>query len=635
MERNVRLKWVTLLVGVGILLGTVHCDAINPKKDDDNGLLLGLLLLNQRQPEFAVSMVGEIRIPGPNNGLVWDQSAFPGANTNQKRYASARRMVLENQEGSDSLLDKDISQITSGADAKGKFSFAFRLRRANSALRIRGLGLSPDQLANLNLDQAGNSAVGDNPANYQTPKGTITFNLVVDNANPTALEQIQGLQVDSQDFTFSVLQIRTFRVGTYDLPNPTIGEQVCDGKRLRGAPQIKSGEISQSETWEGGILLQGTVQVAAGVTITVKPGTVIFGQRGSSIFFLQSGNSVAKLNAVGTAQDPICWTSSSRPGSRFPGDWGGIVTIGNAGATRTALTEGTTPKVYGGAAGSPIVENVVMKYNIVEFGGNEVAPGDELNNLSMYASSSKLEYVQAHRGLDDQFEAWGGVADWNKLLATGGLDDDYDLDEGITGTIKNIIGHKYPVACGGSPSGDPHGFEMDGTHSGSANQGSNCGSGGAPPANPLNRCTDVTVENITLIGANISSGDAMRLRDGFAGTVKKAVVWNFQGNGSQIIRADIAGGFPANKTTLQDIALPSSPPNGIGSTVTGEGPSPSNVATILTALPIRSLGATEGGGCGFGPEKPDYRLTDSVPNIYAGGAAEGEWYKDWTVYRAR
>ena len=41
----------------------------------------------------------------------------------------------------------------------------------------------------------------------------------------------------------------------------------------------------------------------------------------------------AKITAIGTAAAPIVFTSSRQPGQRQPGDWGGLIIIGNAPTT--------------------------------------------------------------------------------------------------------------------------------------------------------------------------------------------------------------------------------------------------------------------------------------------------------------
>ena len=73
--------------------------------------------------------------------------------------------------------------------------------------------------------------------------------------------------------------------------------------------------------------ISGFVQVPAGVTLTIEPGTTILGDYntvGSSLFILRGG----RIMACGTAAAPIVFTSSQPEGQRMPGDWGGLVIVG-------------------------------------------------------------------------------------------------------------------------------------------------------------------------------------------------------------------------------------------------------------------------------------------------------------------
>jgi hypothetical protein len=335
------------------------------------------------------------------------------------------------------------------------------------------------------------------------------------------------------------------------------------------------------------------------------------------LFVLPGG----KLITQGTKDKPVCFTSAQTPGSRFPGDWGGIVIIGNAKGTRSTTTEGTTPATYG--SGNDDTDNSgSLKYTIIEFAGNEVAPGDELNALSLYTvgSGTQIEYVQVHRGLDDGFEAWGGNLNMKYLVATGGLDDDYDLDEGFIGSIEYAIGHKYPASCGGSFSTDPHGFEMDGVHASPAN---GCSTGNAA------RCTSPNLQYFTMIGQNIAGGEAARLREGFAGTISHSVFYNF--GATNFIGGGNTSGYPNNSYTITNTVYGQS-----GKTNTINPESTSAIQMNLASLPIVSEGNVP--SCGFEADKPDYttNTASGAPNtVGASGNNAGKWWEGWTVYRAR
>lgn len=587
MKRIINRSLVLALIAL-MGLTTVNC----PGKKDDNTLLFAGLALLLNQPEYTVVLTGTLKTSG---GLPIKDGKV--TITDASGVLSSGQAAL-----SDFTTCQTNSYATAGTAGAldGEFVLSFRLTSLTGNLTlsaVEAVGADNTTACSTVTALAGTA--------FTNSLGDGTLGVNIDLSNRT---NVAAFPVTAAGYSVTVKSVNVFVKGEYPIVSPTVGENVCDGKRLSGGPVIKSGSISASETWSGGILLQGTVFIETGAIITVTPGTAIFGQRGSSIFFKQG----SKLVSNGTAADPICWSSASALGSRFPGDWGGIVAIGTSGASRASNTEGTTPQGYGGAIGSD-VENINLSYNIVEFAGNEVAPGDELNNLSIYASKSVLSHVQVHRGLDDGVEAWGGSGTWSNLLATGGLDDDFDLDEAFTGTMTNLIGHKYPSTCGGSFSTDPHGFEMDGTDA-TSGAGSSCASGS------LNRCTNPTITNVTLVGASIAAGQGMRLREGFAGTINRAIIFGFAD--AAAVSTSTSGTFPAVTGTISNLAYETGKTTAI--TPTG--------STTITATPITSDGSTA--NCGFGDTKPDYRTIGSLSGTYIGGAST-EWYKDWTVYRAR
>jgi hypothetical protein len=582
MKKSIK-KSLQIAIFAILALGISNCDIINPPKKDDNSglLLLGAFLLNQQSYQATVSIVGKLK----------NADGTDLANTaTSVVYLQGSGSALESGSSATDFTTRNYSGATPASD-NGNFSLTFRISSPDAVLNFTGR-TNPNAT---NTDRGSAS-------NYTTDKGSFRMTVKV---NQNALDRTDQVTItDATGLQTTVISVLIAVRGVYSLPNPTVGEQVCDGNRLSSGPVVKQGTISSPETWRGGILLRGTVTVNS--AITVEPGTVIFGERGSSLFILGAN----KLTAIGTAANPICWTSASSPGSRFPGDWGGIVTVGNSGASRTSNTEGTTPQPYGSGS-LPGTVNLEMEYNIVEFGGNEVAPGDELNNLSMYASNTKLTNVQAHRGLDDQFEAWGGNLDWRNLLATGGLDDDYDLDEGVGGTITNAIAHKYPAICGGSFSTDPHSLEWDGIHD---NGTPACGT------SLISRCTTVTLNKFTLIGANVTSGQAGRLRERVVATITNGIHYGF------------VEGFNSRDTgtavTVTNVRVDKPNIEGAGSTIGAV------TNDLGTTLPITSDGGVST-NCGFGATKPDYTLISGVAATGFGGAADGKFWESWAVFRAR
>ncbi|MBC7790355.1 MAG: fibronectin type III domain-containing protein [Anaerolineae bacterium] len=219
--------------------------------------------------------------------------------------------------------------------------------------------------------------------------------------------------------------------------------------------------------------IQGYVRIASGATLTIQPGTRILGDfntPGSSLFVTRG----AKIVAIGTAANPIVFTSSQPVGSRKPGDWGGLVIVGNARINRNSagtsiFTEGPTTARQDYANGTDDNDNSgTLRYVRIEFAGYAETTNEELNSLSMYAvgRGTTIEYVQTMAGLDDSFEWFGGTVDGRYLVSYESGDDHFDWTEGYRGRNQFLIAfqsQQIPQRAGaGSLSTDPNGFEGDG-----------------------------------------------------------------------------------------------------------------------------------------------------------------------------
>jgi len=237
-----------------------------------------------------------------------------------------------------------------------------------------------------------------------------------------------------------------------------------------------TGDITASRTLFADTLyvLSGYVKVQDGATLTIEAGTKIVGDSavtGSSLWILRG----ATIDAEGTAAAPIVFTSMREAGDRKPGDWGGIIIIGNGIINRT----GGTILTEGGAAGE--AENYAggvdnednsgtLRYVRIEFAGFDVSngAGQELNTLSSYAvgHGTTYEYIESMAGLDDAFEYWGGAVDGRYLVSYESGDDHFDWTEGYRGRNQFLIAFQnqrlLPNPGSGVVSADPRGFEGDG-----------------------------------------------------------------------------------------------------------------------------------------------------------------------------
>jgi hypothetical protein len=290
--------------------------------------------------------------------------------------------------------------------------------------------------------------------------------------------------------------------------------------------------------------LVGYVKVQSRAVLTIEPGTRIVGDAptpGSSLWILRG----ARIEANGTAAEPIVFTSAKPAGSRAPGDWGGLIIVGNGIINRgdaNTLTEGPAgvSEAYGG--GNNNNDNSgTLRYVRIEFAGYDVSQGggQELNALSLYAvgRGTTLEYVQTMAGLDDSFEWFGGAVDGRYLVSYESGDDHFDASEGYVGRNQFLIGFQsqrlVPAPGTGTFSSDPRGFEIDGCE---PKTGSSCS---ITPGSVSTPYTMPVFANFTIIGTgNLASipgdGNGMVLRRGTGGNWYNGIVARWKGIGISV-----------------------------------------------------------------------------------------------------
>src|SRR4051812_30089561 len=151
--------------------------------------------------------------------------------------------------------------------------------------------------------------------------------------------------------------------------------------------------VTANTTWATGqtVLLQGQIYVTSNAVLTIQPGVVIRGSSaiaGSGLFICTG----SKLMAVGTASNPIVFTSDQPAGGRSIGDWGGVILMGLANNNNPGginNIEGIAPSPltqYGGATSPNDNDNSGdLEYIRIEFPGYVYAPNKEINGLTMGA----------------------------------------------------------------------------------------------------------------------------------------------------------------------------------------------------------------------------------------------------------
>ena len=459
-------------------------------------------------------------------------------------------------------------------------------------------------------------------------------------------------------------------------------EQSTTTLALGAFTKVVTGDITTNTTWyrDTTYTLDGFIHVANGATLTIESGTTIkgdFNTVGSSLFVLRG----AKIIAIGTAALPIVFTSSQPVGQRKPGDWGGLIIVGNAVINRTGVeieiegtntaagtTPGTNYKVTYNGGTTDTDNSGELRYVRVEYAGYAPTANAELNSFSFAAvgSGTKLSFLQAMAGLDDSFEFWGGAVDATNLVSYEAGDDHFDMSEGYHGRLQYLIALQAArlqarTGLPGGPSSDPQGIENDG-----------CDGAGCINGRNQQPYTTPVVANFTLIGTNdialtgTSGGIGVLLRRGTGGYYVNGLVarWpraaisirdseTFLRAGSaavpdlattdlavlNVLIAESALAFQtgtgqnsfdmAANAIVQDAALTSAVvtafPATIGSTTT---------AAAFDWTPVAGSPAATGGLTTFTGKLATAAGSAVTATAYRGAAAPGgtKWWQGWTVY---
>lgn len=275
----------------------------------------------------------------------------------------------------------------------------------------------------------------------------------------------------------------------------TVKGEIENGATL---PKIITEDITLTKN--NSYKLSGGVHVKAGATLNIEEGVKItaIDDETPDYILVEQG---AKINAVGTAENPIVMTSELKE----RGGWGGIHICGKA---HTNVEGGNGKSEIGNAAygGNDESDNSgTLKYIRLEYTGFALDSEHESNGVSFYGvgNGTTVEYLQAYKGKDDGFEFFGGSVNVRNLVVTSCGDDSFDWTEGWNGKAQFLVAYQEETeSCDCL-------MECD-------NNGDN--NAASPVAHP-------TIANITLVGNNNADKNrGIRLREGTQVSLYNAIV---------------------------------------------------------------------------------------------------------------
>lgn len=376
-------------------------------------------------------------------------------------------------------------------------------------------------------------------------------------------------------------------------------------------------ELTNDVVWT----INGTVKVHSGATLTIPPCTRLEGtaEPAGVLAVLPGG----RIEAEGTADAPILFTSEALEGERAAGQWGGLVLLGRAPITRanggtTAIYEGLTDAdfTYGGSL--PEDDSGVLSHVRIEFGGYEIFPDKEVNGLSMagVGSGTTIDHVMVSNTLDDCFEWWGGTVEANHLIANNCGDDYFDGDEGWAGGGQFWFGRRNIDSV---DSDDPNGLEMDSINDGTEPR------------------TNFAMRDITLCSTGEESQRpgphfGMVLRELVTGTINNLALVGFE-YGIDTRDAFVEDDVVITNSTAWDLL------SGLGAPDTTNNDAGFDDETVFTAQPTNDLDPAAPpftlAEC-LDPAGPDATVIDSAMGAFPNAAAVANWgldgsWIDWST----
>ena len=244
-------------------------------------------------------------------------------------------------------------------------------------------------------------------------------------------------------------------------------------------------------------LIVGKVYVANNAMLTIEPGTLIRGDFDTKGMLIVTKGS--KIIANGEESNPIVFTSNKSASERKPGDWGGIVVMGESNVNKFGnigylnLNLDSKYNIYGGD--NPKSNSGILNYVRIEFAGGKNRGVYDACSLSLagIGIGTKIDFVQVSYSKVDSFEFFGGQINTNNLLSFRASKDDFDFTAGIQAKINNSVAIRNSYF---SDSGKCRAFEID-----SYDLVSN--------ADLTKKLTKVIANNITLINEEVENTDGL------------------------------------------------------------------------------------------------------------------------------
>lgn len=424
-------------------------------------------------------------------------------------------------------------------------------------------------------------------------------------------------------------------------------------------------DITTDTTWtaDNEYLLGGPVWVRDGATLTIEPGTTIYGFEAEGA--VTPGSLIvtrgSRIIADGTPEDPIVFTAlAERDGIDDDGDpatptipvtledsglWGGLVILGNAVLNKPnddgkdfgefkveGFPTDTASDLVSYGGNDDTDDSGILRYVSIRYGGRELTTDNEINGLTLGAvgSGTTIEYIEVFNNSDDGVEFFGGTVDTKHMIMAFNEDEAFDIDQGYRGRAQFWFAIQKDVGAGSN-----FGGEHDG------------GDGDDKSLEPFAR---TTVYNATFIGGgsnNPQENGAFRLKDNFAGQYHNSIFTGFRDYAVRIDddltkeRANTEGDLSFENNIWYDIGTYDGTPESL--TRNGSAEELANVSEkgnvyanpFLGGTSRRSFGGLDprpldGGAAYTGDQSPLPNDTFYTQVDYKGAFGAENWAAGWT-----
>ncbi len=367
------------------------------------------------------------------------------------------------------------------------------------------------------------------------------------------------------------------------------------------------------------------------VTLTIAPGSILYGATGQSWLAVNRGNKIA---AAGSASQPIIFTSRDNVlglnDDTSQGQWGGVVLMGRGRVTDCNVgtvgantcerdTEGSADLArFGGTDNAYNAGRI--SFAQIRYSGFVLGSNRELQALTTegIGSGTVLDHIQSHNSSDDGAEFFGGAINMQYYIATGADDDSLDVD---TGAQMNV---HYAMLLPRPAKGDAL-FEID--------------SNGAETDTPR---TTLKVANFVAVQSQTSSDNeandlgAAFFRGNSDTTLANGIII---APNNECIRMNGSGATPAT-LLARSVVMACNATKYLGSgsytaaqvqTAFGSGANNNNDAFTSTLASLFFNGTNEDAVAAFDVSTLGSFFTSASPNrIGAAWTGNAAWYTGWT-----